>query len=112
MGRLFLLVLVLLIVIAGLVLYVETTMKDVGAVGSLAAGDDVYLIIGSDSRANLPPDLEGNFGDFPGARADVIMLAQVVEGRRQLLSIPRDLKVEVPGQGTQKVNSAYASRRR
>ncbi|CAN5189751.1 hypothetical protein BH18ACT5_BH18ACT5_05030 [soil metagenome] len=108
LGRLLLLVLVLLIVVAGLVLYVETTMRDVGAVGSLAAGDDVYLIVGSDSRANLPPDLEGNFGDFPGARADVIMLAQVVEGRRQLLSIPRDLKVEVPGQGTQKINAAYA----
>ena len=108
LGRIFLLVLVLLIVLAGLLLYAETTMRDVGTVSSLAAGDGVYLIIGSDSRANLPPDLEGNFGDFPGARADVIMLVQVVGDRRQLLSIPRDLKVEVLGQGTQKINAAYS----
>jgi LCP family protein required for cell wall assembly len=64
--------------------------------------------VGSDSRANLPDDLEGSFGDFPGARADVIILAQVAGGRRQLLSIPRDLKVDLAGHGTQKVNAAYA----
>jgi LCP family protein required for cell wall assembly len=83
-------------------------MRDVGSLETLGSGKGTYLIVGSDSRANLPPDLEGNFGDFPGARADVIMLVQVVGDRRQLLSIPRDLKVEVPGHGTQKINAAYA----
>ena len=107
-GRILLLALVLLIALTGVVLYTQTTMRDVGNLGSLGAGEGVYLIVGSDSRANLPPDLEGNFGDFPGARADVIMLVQVVEGRRQLLSIPRDLKVDVPGQGTQKINAAFS----
>ncbi|MGH3666692.1 MAG: hypothetical protein ACRDU7_00275, partial [Acidimicrobiia bacterium] len=61
-------------------------MEDAGPMPSLAAGDGVYLIVGSDSRENLPDDLEGSFGDFSGARADVIILAQVVDGRRQLLS--------------------------
>lgn len=107
-GRIFLLVLILLIALTALVLYTQTTMRDVGTLDSLAAGEGVYLIVGSDSRANLPPDLEGNFGDIPGARADVIMLAQVVNGRRQLLSIPRDLKVDIPGRGTQKINAAYS----
>jgi LCP family protein required for cell wall assembly len=83
-------------------------MGDAGPVSSLAEGEGIYLIVGSDSRENLPDDLEGSFGDFDGARADVIILAQVADGRRQLLSIPRDLKVDIPGQGTNKINAAYA----
>jgi LCP family protein required for cell wall assembly len=83
-------------------------MGDAGELSALAEGDGVYLIVGSDSRENLPDDLEGSFGDFAGARADVIILAQVANGRRQLLSIPRDLKVDIPGQGTNKINAAYA----
>jgi LCP family protein required for cell wall assembly len=94
--------------LVGLALYTESRMTDAGTLTALAPGDGVYLIVGSDNRANLPDDLEGSFGDFPGARADVIILAQVAGGRRQLLSIPRDLKVEVPGHGTEKVNAAYA----
>ncbi len=84
-------------------------MEDAGPMPSLAAGDGVYLIVGSDSRENLPDDLDqGFFGDFGGARADVIILAQVVDGRRQLLSLPRDLLVEIPGHGGDKINAAYA----
>jgi LCP family protein required for cell wall assembly len=83
-------------------------MGDAGPVPSLAEGEGIYLIVGSDSRENLPDDLDGSFGDFAGARADVIILAQVVDGRRQLLSIPRDLRVEIPGQGVNKINAAYA----
>jgi LCP family protein required for cell wall assembly len=83
-------------------------MGDAGPVPSLAEGEGIYLIVGSDSRENLPDDLEGSFGDFAGARADVIILAQVVDGRSQLLSIPRDLRVEIPGQGVNKINAAYA----
>ncbi len=105
--------LLLLLVIAaaallGMAVVADFQMDDAGRLPSLAAGDGVYLIVGSDSRENLPDDLEGNFGDFAGARADVIILAQVADGRRQLLSIPRDLKVDIPGHGTQKINAAYA----
>ena len=92
----------------GLALYTESRMTDAGTLTALAPGDGVYLIVGSDNRANLPDDLEGSFGDFPGARADVIILAQVAGDHRQLLSIPRDLKVDVPGHGTEKINAAYA----
>ncbi len=91
-----------------MVLYADFQMEDAGPVPALASGDGVYLIIGTDNRENLPDDLAGNFGDFAGARADVIILAQVANGRRQLLSIPRDLKVDIPGHGTNKVNAAYA----
>ena len=92
----------------GMAVIADFQMGDAGNLPSLAEGDGVYLIVGSDSRENLPDDLEGSFGDFAGARADVIILAQVANGRRQLLSIPRDLKVDIPGEGTNKINAAYA----
>jgi LCP family protein required for cell wall assembly len=106
-GRILLLVALLVIGLLGIALYTEFRMADAGSLSALGEGEGVYLIVGSDSRANLPPDL-GSFGDFPGARADVIMLAQVAGNRRQLLSIPRDLKVDVPGEGTEKINAAYS----
>ena len=106
-GRILLLIALLVIGLLGTALYTEFRMADAGTLSALGEGEGVYLIVGSDSRANLPPDL-GSFGDFPGARADVIMLAQVAGDRRQLLSIPRDLKVEIPGEGTEKVNAAYS----
>jgi LCP family protein required for cell wall assembly len=80
------------------------------ATPSLVAGDgpQTVLIVGSDSRANIPDDLEGKFGSFAGQRSDVIILAHVVDGRLQLLSLPRDLRVSIPGKGTDKINAAYA----
>jgi LCP family protein required for cell wall assembly len=66
-----------------------------------------FLLIGSDSRAGLD-DLE-DFGDVGGQRADVVMLAQVLpgEGRLQLLSLPRDLKVTWEGR-PEKINATFA----
>ncbi|TKJ31592.1 MAG: hypothetical protein CEE40_00795 [Chloroflexi bacterium B3_Chlor] len=57
------------------------------------------LIMGLDQRPGSA---------LPG-RADVIMIASVdpVERRVVLLSIPRDLWVEVPGHGENRINSAY-----
>jgi LCP family protein required for cell wall assembly len=66
------------------------------------------LIVGTDDRSNLPADWEDHFGQFAGRRADVIMLAHMLPGDRiQLLSIPRDLRVSVPGAGTNRINAAY-----
>lgn len=105
-------ILLLLVVVAalavGAVFLAEFRMDDAGRLDALSSGEGTFLVVGSDSRENLPDDLEGSFGDFAGARADVIMLMQVVDDRLQLLSIPRDLKVDIPGQGTNKVNAAYA----
>ena len=66
-----------------------------------------FLLIGSDSRENLPEEL-GSFGSFGGQRADVIMLLQVLPEDReiQLLSIPRDTKVVADG-SAMKINSAF-----
>ena len=64
------------------------------------------LIVGSDSREGLD-DLD-NFGEFHGSRTDVIMVAHIIpdEGA-QLLSLPRDLKMEIPGHGTNRINAAF-----
>ena len=107
--RILLFLVLALALLVGMTVLADFQMEDAGPMPSLAAGEGVYLIVGTDSRENLPDDLnQGNFGDFAGSRADVIILAQVVDGRRQLLSIPRDLKVEIPGQGVNRINAAYA----
>lgn len=67
------------------------------------------LLVGTDSRENLPEDLEGNFGNFEGNRTDVIMLVHFIPGERaQILSLPRDLKVEVPDNGIKKINAVHS----
>ncbi len=59
------------------------------------------LIIGSDKRASEPED--------PG-RSDTTLLLRLDPDKNAiaLMSIPRDLKVEIPGYGTEKFNAAYS----
>jgi polyisoprenyl-teichoic acid--peptidoglycan teichoic acid transferase len=59
------------------------------------------LILGSDKRANEPED--------PG-RSDTTLLLRLDPDKNAiaLMSIPRDLKVEIPGYGTGKFNEAYS----
>lgn len=102
------LVVLLTALAVGAIFFAEFRMGDAGSLAALDDGEGTYLVVGSDSRENLPDDLEGNFGDFAGERADVIILMQVVDDTVQILSIPRDLKVEIPGHGTNKINAAYA----
>jgi LCP family protein required for cell wall assembly len=45
----------------------------------------------------------------PPYRSDTIMLIRAGRGTFRKLSIPRDTLAEIPGQGPQKINSAYAS---
>ncbi|HLA66984.1 MAG TPA: LCP family protein [Acidimicrobiia bacterium] len=80
---------------------------------SLAGTPDVseprtFLLVGSDSRENLE-DLT-NFGAAGGQRADVIILLQVLPdaSRMQLLSIPRDLRVDYGGR-VGRINAAFGS---
>lgn len=68
-----------------------------------------FLIVGTDARGDLPEDFEDHFGDFSGSRTDVIMLVHFVPGEgAQLISIPRDLKVDIPGWETNRINAAFA----
>ncbi len=67
----------------------------------LGTGDpQTILIVGSDKRSNTPGD--------PG-RSDTTMLLRVDPDKKvlSLFSLPRDLKVDIPGYGTAKLNEAY-----
>jgi LCP family protein required for cell wall assembly len=73
-------------------------------------GGTTYLVVGSDSRADLTAEQRrelGTGGDV-GQRTDTMMLLHVGAGPNLLMSIPRDSIVEIPGHGTTKINAAYA----
>ncbi|WP_138757903.1 LCP family protein [Modestobacter altitudinis] len=63
-----------------------------------------FLLVGSDTREEIAP------GDLPDARSDAIMIARFSADRQhaQIVSIPRDSWVEIPGHGRNKINAAYA----
>jgi LCP family protein required for cell wall assembly len=72
-----------------------------------------YLVVGSDTREFVANELEREaFGDATsegGRRSDTIMVLHV-EPRAQrtlVVSIPRDLWVNIPGHGYSKINAAY-----
>jgi LCP family protein required for cell wall assembly len=69
------------------------------------AGDPItFLLVGSDTRAEVAP------GELPDARSDAIMIARFAADRThaQVISIPRDSWVDIPGHGKNKINAAYA----
>jgi LCP family protein required for cell wall assembly len=65
------------------------------------------LLIGSDQRAKSSRDAKLN---GTGGLSDTMMLVRLDPHKRAtaLMSLPRDLKVQIPGHGTGKLNSAYA----
>ncbi|WP_138734658.1 LCP family protein [Modestobacter excelsi] len=63
-----------------------------------------FLLVGSDTREAIAS------GDLPDARSDAIMIARISADRQhaQVVSIPRDSWVDIPGHGKDKINAAYA----
>jgi len=63
-----------------------------------------FLLVGSDSRAHV------HAGQLPAGRSDAIMIARFSADRKhaQLISIPRDSWVDIPGRGMNKINASYA----
>jgi LCP family protein required for cell wall assembly len=71
--------------------------------GVEAGGPQTILILGSDQR----------FVDIKAknpVRSDTIILLRLdpSKGATAVMSLPRDLKVKIPGHGTDKINAAYA----
>jgi polyisoprenyl-teichoic acid--peptidoglycan teichoic acid transferase len=96
-------------------LYIDSIAEDLGVKNDklqkrlnnfLAEGEDGkaqnFLMIGSDKRAGA------EFAEDKG-RSDTAMLLRLDpdKGLISMMSIPRDLKVEIPGVGTGKFNEAY-----
>jgi polyisoprenyl-teichoic acid--peptidoglycan teichoic acid transferase len=77
---------------------IESALDDVDP-----GGPQTLLLIGSDQR--YIDKKQGN-----PVRSDTMMLARLDpdKGATALLSVPRDLKVEIPGHGTDKINAAYS----
>jgi LCP family protein required for cell wall assembly len=69
--------------------------------------DLTFLVVGSDSREGIE-DLTF-FGPAGGERGDVIMLVRLdaTSGEVRILSVPRDLWVDIPGFGEDKINAAF-----
>jgi LCP family protein required for cell wall assembly len=72
-----------------------------------------YLVLGSDSRAGLSTNQQNQFGhsttDEP-SRSDTIMFVHlnIPANHTTIVSIPRDLYVNIPGHGYDKINAAYS----
>jgi LCP family protein required for cell wall assembly len=81
----------------------EATQRALSDGGSTLTGSTI-LVLGSDAR---PQELaEPGSGGRP--RADSILLVRAGFGRVRRISVLRDSLASIPGDGTQKINAAYA----
>ena len=84
--------------------------KDLALGKELAETDfgepQTILLLGSDKR----PDDATDGGAGTGARSDTIILVRLNPENEitAMMSLPRDLKVEIPGYGVDKINAAYS----
>jgi LCP family protein required for cell wall assembly len=71
-----------------------------------------FLLVGSDTRAGLSQADLNRLGtaEVSGQRTDTIILVHMSQRDQKavMMSIPRDLKVDIPGHGANKINAAYA----
>jgi LCP family protein required for cell wall assembly len=72
-----------------------------------------FLVIGSDTRAFVDSAQDASqFGSATsqrGQRSDTMMIVHVDPKRKRnlVVSIPRDLVVDIPGRGSQRINAAF-----
>jgi LCP family protein required for cell wall assembly len=72
-----------------------------------------FLLLGSDSRSGLSKkeqEINGTNKDIGGSqRSDTIMVVHIPPGNEQatILSFPRDMWVDIPGHGKDKINAAF-----
>jgi LCP family protein required for cell wall assembly len=109
--------LVLLLLITGSLVWMDFSLNRVTAIEDYpgrpaeASGTN-WLIVGSDSREGLTAEEKAKLttGDAAGKRTDTIMVAHIPDNDTPatLLSMPRDLNVEVPGHGVNKINAAFS----
>jgi LCP family protein required for cell wall assembly len=115
--RLGVVLLVLVVLLVGLGVWVDSRLNRVDALadyeGRPAAtpGAD-WLIVGSDSRQGLDAARRRQLGtgQAAGRRADTMMVLHIPRGTGKpvLVSLPRDSYVSIPGHGRNKLNAAYA----
>ncbi|WP_017574166.1 LCP family protein [Nocardiopsis kunsanensis] len=71
-----------------------------------------FMVIGSDGREGMSSEDQDalSVGSTPGERSDAIMLVHLNHERDRVtvVGVPRDLWVDIPGEGEDKINAAYA----
>lgn len=116
LGRIALIVVIaLLVTTIGSLFYYDSKLHRVDALASYAGRPgptpgSTWLIVGTDSREGLSQADKDRLatGDSDGARTDTIMLVhKPPSGKSMIISIPRDLYVDVPGNGQRKINAAF-----
>jgi LCP family protein required for cell wall assembly len=105
--------LVLLVALIGWGVYLDQNMNRVEALpadSTATSSGTNWLIVGSDSRADLSSEDEERLGtgDAAGQRTDTIMLLHSGSSGSVLVSLPRDSYVPIEGHGSNKLNAAYA----
>jgi LCP family protein required for cell wall assembly len=94
--------------------YVSSSLArlDAGTSGTPADGPINILVAGVDSRSGLTPrqQAELHVGNVVGANSDTMMLVHIPANHQsvQVVSVPRDSWVNIPGHGMNKINAAYA----
>jgi LCP family protein required for cell wall assembly len=66
------------------------------------------LLMGSDKRSKNASDVRRGLIGPPLSDTMMLMRLDPAKGATALMSLPRDLKVEIPGHGTDKLNAAYS----
>lgn len=114
------LLLVAVLAVVGTAVWVDTSLHRIPALADYperpAAGrGTTWLLVGSDSRADLTPDQQAELttgGDLGNGRTDTIMLVHtpglLSSTPTTMVSIPRDSYVPIPGYGSDKINAAFA----
>ncbi len=84
---------------------------DAGTSGTPTSGPVNILVVGIDTRGGLTHRQEARLhvGNDPGANTDTMMLVHIPADHEsvQVVSLPRDSWVSIPGHGMNKINAAY-----
>lgn len=115
LGFIPLLLVLVVVYLAGIPLWFWSQIDKVDAEPGGSRPDDQpgtnYLIVGSDKADDLSAEQRKllKTGDRGGTNTDTIIVLHTGSGGRTMMSIPRDTLTEVPGEGTQMINSAFAN---
>ncbi len=114
------LLLVAVLAVVGIGFWVDTSLHRIPALVAYpdrpAAGRGTnWLLVGSDSRANLSPEQQAALatgGDVGNGRTDTILLVHLPglgsSAPTTMVSLPRDSYVPIPGYGSDKINAAFS----
>lgn len=106
--------------LAGTTFWVDAKLHRIAALTDYAdrpaeGKGTTWLLVGSDSRQGLTPEQQadlGTGGDIGNGHTDTIMLVHIPspwsDTPATMVSIPRDSYVDIPENGTDKINSAFA----